>query len=159
MDKKQFGQLIEQLYEITDELENLSNRRPFTPDGHMVGSIGECLVADAYDGLELMPPSNEGYDALWKSDLKVEIKTTQGDRVAFRGPPPKTIVIQLNRDGSFDEIYNGPGELIWQILAGRPRPSNGQYQITLNRLRKLNQQVPPDQRIPRRTTTQGLDSP
>jgi len=47
------------LYQVVAELESIFPGRPFTPDGHMVGSIGECLVADAYD-LELMPPSAAG---------------------------------------------------------------------------------------------------
>jgi hypothetical protein len=37
--------------------------RHFTPDGHMVGSLGECLVAHAY-GLELQTASNKGFDAI-----------------------------------------------------------------------------------------------
>ena len=61
--------------------------RHFTPDGHMVGSLGECLVADAYN-LELMPASNLGYDALTETGLKVEIKATQAKSVAFRSKPP-----------------------------------------------------------------------
>ena len=34
---------IRRIYEITAELEELYPGRHFTPDGHMVGSIGEVL--------------------------------------------------------------------------------------------------------------------
>ena len=37
--------------------------RPFSPDGHVVGSLGEVLAAKLLD-LSLMPPSNDGYDAV-----------------------------------------------------------------------------------------------
>lgn len=121
-------------------------RRHFTPDGHMVGSIGECLVADAY-GLELMNASNKGYDALSPSGLQVEIKATQAKSVAFRSQPEHTIAIKILPNGTFEEIFNGPGNLVWQQFDGKPLPSNGQYQISLNKLKELNKQVDKSQRI------------
>jgi hypothetical protein len=36
-------QLITRLYEITDELESMFSRK-FTPDGHLMGSVGEPLL-------------------------------------------------------------------------------------------------------------------
>ena len=124
--------------------------RQFTPDGHMVGSIGECLVADAY-GLELMNASNKGYDALSPSGLQVEIKATQAKSVAFRSQPEHTIAIKILPNGTFEEIFNGPGNLVWQQFDGKPLPSNGQYQISLNKLKELNTQVDKSQRILRVT--------
>lgn len=124
--------------------------RHFTPDGHMVGSIAECLVADAY-GLELMNASNKGYDALSPSGLQVEIKATQAKSVAFRSQPEHTIAIKILPNGTFEEIFNGPGNLVWQQFDGKPLPSNGQYQISLNKLKELNKQVDKSQRILRVT--------
>lgn len=124
--------------------------RHFTPDGHMVGSIGEFLVADAY-GLELMNASNKGYDALSPSGLQVEIKATQAKSVAFRSQPEHTIAIKILPNGTFEEIFNGPGNLVWQQFDGKPLPSNGQYQISLNKLKELNTQVDKSQRILRVT--------
>ncbi len=49
MDHERFRTLIGRLYGVVRELEDMFPGRHFTPDGHMVGSIGECLVADAYD--------------------------------------------------------------------------------------------------------------
>jgi hypothetical protein len=37
------------LYEITDELENMFGRK-FTPDGHLVGSLGEAMAV--YSGID-----------------------------------------------------------------------------------------------------------
>ena len=50
----------------------------------MVGSLGECLVADAYNLLELKTASNKSYDAVTETGLEVEIKATQSNSVAFR---------------------------------------------------------------------------
>lgn len=136
------------IYKAVSELEKMFPGRPFTPDGHMVGSLGECLVADAY-GLELMPPSNQGYDAKTASGKKVEIKATQSKSVAFRSCPEHTIIIKINRNGSFDECYNGPGEIIWNTFSGKKLPSNGQHQISLKKIAVLSAQVPLASRLPR----------
>jgi len=37
--------LFQELYSIVDRLEELFPGRRFTPDGHLVGSIGEVLAA------------------------------------------------------------------------------------------------------------------
>ena len=150
IDHKRFQRLVQQLYSTVEELEKMFPGRHFTPDGHMVGSIGECLVADAY-GLELMNASNKGYDALSPSGLQVEIKATQAKSVAFRSQPEHTIAIKILPNGTFEEIFNGPGNLVWQLFDGKPLPSNGQYQISLNKLKELNKQVDKSQRILRVT--------
>jgi hypothetical protein len=143
-----FQALVKQLYSTVKELESMFPGRHFTPDGHMVGSIGECLVADAYD-LALMTASNKGYDAVSCTGLKVEIKATQAKSAAFRSAPEHAIVIKILPDGTFEEIYNGPGSLIWDTFSGKPLPSNGQYQISLNKLKQLNNLVSESQRVPK----------
>ena len=148
MDHDKFQSLVKQLYETVRELELMFPGRHFTPDGHMVGSLGECLVADAY-GLELMTASNKGYDALSDAGLKVEIKATQSSSAAFRSEPEHAIVIKILPDGSFDEIYNGPDQVVWDQFRGKRIPSNGQFQISLNKLKKLNETVHENQRVPK----------
>jgi len=146
MDHARLKSLMGRLYTIVSELEDMFPDRPFTPDGHMVGSIGECLVADAY-GLDLKLPSNKGYDAKSKCGKNVEIKATQSKSVAFRSSPEHAIIIKINKDGSFTEFYNGPGELIWEQFEGKSIPSNGQYQISLNKVKELNDLVPSNNKI------------
>lgn len=150
MDHDRLQATVRQLYALVRDLEAMFPGRPFTPDGHMVGSLGECLVADAY-GLELMPPSNQGYDALHPaSGTRVEIKATQAQRVAFRSCPEHTIIIRIDEAGGFEEFYNGPGSLIWRTFEGRTRPSNGQFQISLKQVAALARTVPEGDRIARR---------
>ncbi len=146
IDHRTFSACVMRLYEVVADLEAMFPGRPFTPDGHMVGSLGECLVADAY-GLELMPPSNTGFDARTASGRQVEIKATQAKSVAFRSCPQHTIVIKILPDGSFEEHYNGPGALVWRQFDGKPKPSNGQYSVSLSRLAKLMKEVPEADRI------------
>ncbi|MGQ7269009.1 DUF6998 domain-containing protein [Marinobacter nauticus] len=148
IDHDKFRTLVKQLYATVNELETMFPGRHFTPDGHMVGSLGECIVADAYN-LELKTASNKGYDAVTETGLEVEIKATQSKSVAFRSQPQHTIIIKILRDGTFEEIYNGPGALVWDQFTGKRLPSNGQFQISLNKLRQLNQTVAQSDRVPR----------
>ncbi|MGI0154455.1 MULTISPECIES: DUF6998 domain-containing protein [Pseudidiomarina] len=148
IDHDKFRTLVKQLYATVNELETMFPGRHFTPDGHMVGSLGECIVADAYN-LELKAASNKGYDAVTETGLEVEIKATQSKSVAFRSQPQHTIIIKILRDGTFEEIYNGPGALVWDQFTGKRLPSNGQFQISLNKLRQLNQTVAQSDRVPR----------
>src|SRR5690554_3413292 len=120
--------------------------RHFTPDGHLVGSLGECLAAYHYD-LTLLPASSAGADAVYKG-RDVEIKATQESRVALRSCPEHLLVLKLNRQGSFTEAYNGPGELVWQELVDKPLPRNGQYQVSLSQLSKLMSSVESDAQLP-----------
>lgn len=151
MDHRRFQMQIKNIYQAVSQLEAMFPGRPFTPDGHMVGSIGECLVADAYQ-LELMPPSNKGYDAITKDGKEIEIKATQASSVSFRSCPEHAIIIKINKDGTFTEYYNGPGQMIWQQFSGKKMPSNGQHQISLSALTRLNSLVPEVQRVPRRNS-------
>lgn len=148
IDHDRFRALVRELYATVNELETMFPGSHFTPDGHMVGSLGECLVADAYN-LDLMMASNKGFDAVTEDGLEVEIKATQSNSVAFRSQPQHTIIIKILTDGTFEEIYNGPGVLVWEQFKGKRLPSNGQFQISLNKLRQLNQTVAQADRVPR----------
>lgn len=148
IDHNKVRALVRQLYGTVNELEAMFPSRHFTPDGHMVGSLGECLVADAYN-LELKTASNKGYDAVTESGLEVEIKATQSNSVGFRSQPKHTIIIKILSDGTFEEIYNGPGTLVWDHFKDKRLPSNGQFQISLKKLRQLNQTVAQADRVPR----------
>mgnify|MGYP003533198091 CR=1 FL=1 len=125
---------IKELYAITNELESKYPGRKFTIDGHLVGSIGEVIVAEAYD-LELLRNSTERHDAVSKNGINVQIKTTQINRISISAEPEHLIVIQILSDGSWCEIYNGPGKTAWD-QAGKMQ-KNGQRQIYINKLKNL----------------------
>ena len=138
--------LLKRLYEIVAELEGLYPGRKFTPDGHLVGSLGEVIAAHDY-GLELLEASAETHDAR-KDGKLIQIKATQGKSVAFYGKPDHLLVLKLRKDGSTEEVYNGPGALAWNNT-GKPQ-KNGQRSITLSKLHALMASVPAALRIPRK---------
>jgi len=150
LDERRFPELIRELYRVVNELEAMFPGRPFTPDGHMVGSLAECF-AEYYYGVNLYTCSNPGHDG-HTENCKVEIKATQGRTVAIRSGPERLLVFRLLRDGSFDEIYNGPGAPVWALVSTKPRPSNGQYQIGIGQLQRLMQNVSSEEKLPRNST-------
>lgn len=145
MDQERFPQIICEIYKLTAELEAMFPDRPFTPDGHMVGSIGEVLAAYRYD-LELLAPSAPVHDAR-QGDRLIQIKATQGEAVGLRSQPDYLLVLKIHKDGSFEEAYNGPGQAVWTLVSHKPRPDNGQYPVSLSRLRRLAATVPVSERI------------
>lgn len=137
---------IKELYKITNELENSYPGRKFTIDGHLVGSIGEVIVAEHY-GLDLLPNSTKTHDARTKDGKMVQIKATQVKGIAISSEPDYLIVIRLLSDGSWEEIYNGPGRAAWDN-AGKMQ-KNGQRPISLSKLRNLMGSVDINDKIER----------
>ena len=135
---KQVALLIQDLYTIVKKLEKAFPGRPFTPDGHLVGSIGEVLAAYHY-GLELQTPS-KSFDALAANGKKVEIKATQKDRIAMRSEPEFLLVLKILENGEAVEMYNGPGKIVWDNAG--PMQSNGQRTVSINKLKKLEAGIP-----------------
>ena len=137
---------IKQLYKITNELEQAYPGRKFTVDGHLVGSIGEVIVAEHY-GLSLLPNSTKTHDAVSKEGKQVQIKATQVKGIAISSEPDYLIVIRILPDGSWEEIYNGPGKAAWDN-AGKMQ-KNGQRPISLSKLRNLMGSVDVNDKIAR----------
>ncbi len=147
---KDVPSLVKRLYKIVDELGRLPGAadRRFTPDGHLVGSLGEVLAAHEY-GLELLPNSTPIHDARTKDGLLVQIKMTQGRSVGLRENPDHLLVLKLDPvTGEHEEAFNGPGNLAWD-MAGKMQ-SNGQRQVSLAKLRGAQGAVPQRARIPKR---------
>jgi len=139
-------QLVRALYKIVGELEDSFPDKRFTPDGHLVGSIGEVLAAYYYN-LDLLPASAECHDALTEDGRLVQIKATQVKSIGLRSEPDHLLVIRILPNGEFEEVYNGPGDLAWKN-AGKMQ-SNGQKQISLSKLSRLMSKVP-HKSIPRK---------
>jgi hypothetical protein len=109
-------------------------KRPFTPDGHLIGSIGEVIAMEALD-LELCPPSTRGYDATCQARGQVQIKITARKGIAMRGPCNHLIVFQIVPPDKAKLVYDGPGKDLWGSAG--PTRANGQRQVSLSKLERL----------------------
>jgi hypothetical protein len=140
--------LIGDLMKTTQRLNALFDGRPFTPDGHLVGSIGE-VVAEYVYGVQLERCSTPQIDAFTKDGRSVQIKLTgaHGKYFGFRWssklasePADCLIALKLTATG-FEEIYNGPFPV--ELLRGRRDSSNGQLSVAVSKLRELNPSLLP----------------
>jgi len=130
--------IIRCIYTAAADLERIFPGRHFTPDGHMVGSIGEVLAAKHF-GLELLPASSTTHDAKTRGGRLVQIKVTQVGRIGLSSEPRTLVVLALARDGTFQVAYNGPGAPVW-AAAGKMQ-KNRQRQIALSTVRRLDAKV------------------
>ena len=133
---KRIQTLVSSVFEAAEELSRLTGR-PFSPDGHFVGSLGEVLAAIELD-LELATPSTEGYDAVDPEGRRVEIKATARGAVALSASGTRAerlVVVHIDTKGTSNVIYDGPALPAWEV-AGKPQ-KNGQRRISLTKLTTL----------------------
>ena len=141
----EISSLIQELYAIVARLEVAYPGRPFTLDGHLVGSIGEVLARQIYD-LELLPPSTEKHDARTTDGRLVQIKATGSKSVSLYSEPDFLLVLKIDDQGIATEVFNGPARDVWQHCGKLQK--NGQRQISLSVLKELNKKVSANDRIP-----------
>lgn len=147
MDKMlELTSIINELYALTTRLEKMYPGRHFTPDGHLVGSIGEVFAAERY-GISLFTAGCETHDGKAPDGRLVQIKATQRRSVGIYEEPDFLLVLSIDSEGRLTEVYNGPGKPVWQLFSGKKRPKTGQYQVSLSRLRKLNEGVLTEDRV------------
>ena len=124
---------VSRIYKAVAELEQRYPERRFTPDGHLVGSIGEVIAAEAL-GLQLHPMSHRGHDA-FDARGDVQIKMTGGNSVAMYATCERLVVLRVVSPEEAEIVYDGPGAPAWE-QAGR-MGKNGQRVIPLSRLRRI----------------------
>jgi hypothetical protein len=71
--------LVASIYGAVSKLEVLFDGRHFTPDGILVGSLGEVMAEIEYK-VKLLPPNTPRHDAFeLDTNRFVQIKTNQGE--------------------------------------------------------------------------------
>ena len=126
-------ELIRRIFTACAELSE-SLGRPVSPDGHLVGSLGEIFARDQL-GLTLMPPSNEGFDARTLEGAPVEIKATTRNSIALSSAGSRAeilVVVKIDQMGRCTIVFNGPIERAWAV-AGKPQ-RNGQRRVSISKL-------------------------
>ena len=122
------------IYGAVEDLERAYPGRKFTPDGHLVGSIGEVVAAEAF-GLTLHPASYAGHDARDAAGRDVQIKMTGGRSVSLYATCDRLIVLKITSPIEAEVFYDGHGAPAWEA-AGRMQ-KNGQRTISLSRLARI----------------------
>lgn len=127
--------------------------RKFTIDGRLVGDIGEVIAALEYE-LELDEVSQPLYDGTSRG-RRVQIKATFGESLTFKGTPDFLLGFKLYQDGRFEEVFNGPGRLIYEKYKHRAGIGTTLLSFPNAALKELSTPVAFADRIPRRTKEGG----
>jgi Family of unknown function (DUF6998) len=130
--------LVNDIYAICDQLNKMYPDRKFTPDGHLLGSIGDVQAAEVLN-LELVPQSTKGHDAISSGKWKVEIKTASRGSIAFQaaGGNARYLVVMDPRTGKPLWIGSYPLALGKALTAQK----NGQRTLALSALQRLPQET------------------
>lgn len=120
------------------------HNKNFTLDGKLVGDIGEVLVAEHY-GLTLYGDNTHIHDGFVtdSEEKQVQIKASFKEYFYFTKhidrKPKYFIAVQINEDGTFEEIYSGTGELLFKkLLIHLPTDRKHPYRLSVKKLRELN---------------------
>jgi len=146
---------IRKMFEAQRQLREAFPKRLFTPDGRMIGDIGEATAEIAYQ-VTVDPTSRPHWDGkredICEGCLDVQIRATQKDDTYMKEPPDdgRLLVFKIFSDGSWECCYNGDARKVWRSLDAKKATKNGEKFISLDALRKLNQDVQNCQRVPLR---------
>jgi hypothetical protein len=127
---------IAAIYRAVGELEAAYPGRKFTPDGHLLGSIGEVVAKEAF-GMDLLPMSARSHDAKCKKRGDVQVKITAGNAIAMRTICNHLIVLRIESPEVATVVYDGPGRVVWDN-AGKVNKANGQRTISLAKLQQIH---------------------
>jgi len=80
----------------------------------------------------------------------VQIKATFQDQLTYRSRCELYLGLKFKKDGTYEEIYNGPGRVIHQRLKHRKGIGSKLLAFPVSTLRELSQRVPKHQRVRKR---------
>lgn len=142
MNKKEFTLAVKDVFDACRRLSVLSGGvRPFTPDGRMVGDIGE-LIAKSFHKVKLDKIGRWNWDGIYDSK-NVQIKTTsmtQNPSTYLKKPKEGfgnglLMVFQIDpQTGQYRLIYNGSIQRVWDALKNNKPNKTGEKTIPLKRL-------------------------
>ena len=138
----QLKKAIIHLYVSVSKLHSAFPDRKFTPDGRMVGDIGEAIAALEFNVI-LDEKSKKHWDGhrvgLTGKERKVQIKTTQKDETYLKEPPHEgdLLVFKIFRNGEWKCYYDGSIVKVWRSLKNKKPDKTGAKAITLGKLKVL----------------------
>jgi len=141
---------VKQMLEIVDGLHKRYPQKKFTLDGRLVGDIGEVLVENDYE-VKLHAGMAKHHDGITTdgTSREVQIKTTMKNSLTFPVDhiPELYIGIKVHSDGTYTEIFNGPGVIARKAIENRAPTKTNLHSVSLFALTKLNSTVSENDRV------------
>ena len=140
---------LKMIFDAIERLKEAFPNRAFTIDGRLVGDVGEVIAALEYD-LVLHEVSQPTHDATTSDGRNVQIKATFKDSLTFKTVPDYYLGLKLYPDGRHEEVFNGPGRIIYDRYARRKGVGVVLLSFPIAELRRLSNDIPANERIPNR---------
>ena len=137
---------LQKIFSGIKQLKEALPTKEFTIDGRLVGDIGEAIVQRDYD-LTLYEGLAKDYDGETPCGKKVQIKATFKNSLTFKKVSDYYLGIKINEDGTYEEIFNGPGNVIASEYGHRKGFGKDLLSFPNKRLHELSANVPNEQRI------------
>lgn len=139
---------VVEMLEIVAQLQKTYPKKRFTLDGRLVGDLGEILAEEEYD-ITLYEKQTVLHDAETRDGRLVQIKATMQNGLTFPSDhvPNYYLGLKIHRDGRLEEIFNGPGALVWEIIKHRKPPKRHFHTVSLAILRRADGVVKSEDRI------------
>ncbi|MBW4057143.1 MAG: hypothetical protein HIU83_17490 [Proteobacteria bacterium] len=143
MTPQQFKDKIATIYSAANELGRDYGISTCTPDGHLLGAIGQIAAKIAF-GLEFGSSKTEHNATITKGAKKVhvQVRSTGRGTIALREEPEYLISLNISNNGEIGLLYNGPGKHVWNLIEHQ---KNIQKYASQNQLAEAQHHVPPDQ--------------
>ena len=123
------------LFSAQGALKTLAPEYNWAGMGNLLGDYGELVCVQHY-GLAKAPAGSSGFDAITHEGQTVQIKTCHAsNQIGFRGQADLILVIKVETDGSWEEVYFGPFELVNHGSTYSKR--DNKRTMTLSKLRGL----------------------
>ena len=142
---------VKQMLQIVKHLRSKYPKKRFTLDGRLVGDLGEILVEDTYD-VKLHEGLQKHHDGITPDGKQVQIKTTMQNSLTFPVDhiPDYYLGIKIKPDGTFREIFNGPGRVAREAVKNRKPTKTNLHSVSISILERLNEKVHEKDRILRK---------
>ena len=120
--------------------------KEFTIDGRLVGDIGEVIAALQYD-VNLYDVLVAGHDGETSDGRRVQVKATFKNSLTFKTVPDDYLGFKLFEDGRYEEIFNGPGRIIYDRYSNRKGIGKDLLSFPNEEMRRLSLKVPSSEKI------------
>jgi len=122
--------IIASLYASQKSLQALAPEFKWAGLGNLLGDFGEFVAIEHY-GLKKAPPGSNGFDALTSDGKTVQIKANHAAKqIGFRGDADLLLVIHVESNGEWNEVYYGIFEKVSQLSTYSERDNKRMISIT-----------------------------
>ena len=103
--------------------------------GNLLGDYGEFIATTKF-GLTKAGSGSDGFDAVTDDGRKVQVKTSYAAKqIGFRGTADLLLVLKIQSDGLWEQLYFGPFEPV--LAASRHSARDNKQTLSLSKLLAL----------------------